>query len=324
MGTLGGSWKGFPATELAGALMKQMAEGLELDEVILGHGLQAGCGPDPGGEAVRRAGLGLAVSAHTVNQGPASGLRAVVQAARSLQAGACTLVLAGGMDSCSSAPYLLPSARWGTRMGAAPVLDALLQDGGEPPPAAPSAAAVDWALRSRAHLAAAQASGLLAAERIALVLQGPRGPMPLAEDEAVGTPAGLVTPGDGAAALLLASHNAPDALARITGSAQGPGLLEAIQRLLRTTGLELGAIDRFELDESLPDDLLPALSRWPALPLARVNLRGGALALPHAPGAAGARMVVSLAHQLRNHNLHYAIAAMASRGSALALLLESP
>ena len=324
MGALGGSWKSFSAPELAGELLKPLVAGLDLDEVILGHGLQAGCGPEPAGAAARRAGLGSAVPAFTVNQGAASGLRAVVQAARSLQAGACGLVLAGGMDSASSAPYLLPTARWGTRMGAAPVLDALLQDGGEPPMASPSSAAVDWALRSRARHEAAQAAGLLAGERLPLILQGARGPVRLAEDEPVSAPAGRVTPGDGAAALLLASKGAPDALAQVRGFAQGGSVLEAIQRLLQTHGLDLGAIDRFELDESSPEDLLQFLSSCPALLQARVNVRGGALALPHPLGAAGAHQVVSLAHQLRDHGCHYGIAAMAAHGSALALLLETP
>ena len=326
MGALGGAWRQVGAAALAGALLKPLADLAPeaLDEVILGHGLQAGCGPDPAGEAARQASLRPGLPAFTVNQGPASGLRAVVQAARSLQAGSGGLILAGGMDSASSAPYLLPSARWGTRMGAAPVLDALLQDGGEPLATAPTPAAVEWALRSRARHDTAQAMGLLDSERIPVVLPGPRGPVRLAADEPAQALPGLVTPGDGAAALLLASQGAPGALARIRGLTQGSGVLEAIQRLLETTGLDLATIDRFELDESQPDDLLQLLSSFPGLPQARVNVRGGALARPRPLGALGAQMVVSLAHQLRDHGLHYGIAAMAAHGSALALLLESP
>ena len=321
MGALGGALKPFSAATLAAPLLRRLLEGRDpaMAELILGHAIPAGCGPEPAREAALKAGLPN-LPAFTVNQGAASGLRAVIQAVQALSAGAGGSILAGGMESSSSAPYLLPSARWGTRMGAAPVLDALLQDGPEPPPA-PGPAEQDWIDQSQARHHAARTAGRFSAELAPLALQGPRGPVWLAEDEPV--PAGGLTHGDGAAVLLLAAQASPSPLAQVLATAQGSDSAQAIQRLLAASGLALEDIDRFELDESRPAQLLQLLAQLPSLARARVNVLGGQLAMAHPLGAAGARLVVSLAHQLQEADLRYGLVAMEAHGSALALLLES-
>jgi len=129
LGALGGSLKALSAPALAGAALRGLLAGLDpalVEACILGQAIQAGSGPNPAREAARAAGL-TRVPAITLNQGHASGLAAVLLAAQ----GDTDLAVAGGMESASDAPYLLPSARWGTRMGSAPVLDALLQDAWE-------------------------------------------------------------------------------------------------------------------------------------------------------------------------------------------------
>jgi len=404
MGTLGGALKPFAASDLAAALLRDLLRGLDpaaLGGLILGQAVPAGCGPDPAGLAARAAGLPEGLPAFTVNQGAASGLRAILLAASELRGGAGGLILAGGMESASSAPFLLPTARWGTRMGAAPILDALLQDGQDLPEAAADPAARDWLRDSRARHQAAWASGDLRRECPPLTLQGPRGPVTLAEDAPLPDPAAWGAFGDGAALLLLGSGEAlggsearrgwearddserrdgseamdgsearrgweargdserqvgsearrgreargdsgrpdgsealgaakplgdptplrgPKPLARIVASAQGPDAMAAIRRVLAAARLDLADIGRFEVDDRLPAPFLDLLARLPA----RVNTWGGGLAMGLPLGAAGARMVVSLAHQLQAPSLRYGLAVMASHGSGLALLLESP
>ena len=266
----------------------------QVEELILGQAIPAGTGPNPAAEVARSAGLNRHAAAFTVNRGNASGLQAVILAARSIQGGEVTCGLAGGMESSSSAPYLLPTARWGTRMGAAPVLDALLQDGPPPPPISPT---------------------------------GPPQPMPgeiLPMGELAGDETGAAGPGDGAAILLLGTPGVLGArtpLARIRAWGQGHGAQEAIQH----------ALDRADL--SLPDlDLVEGDWPWAGQSPAgwgaagpRINARGGTLGLPHAAGAEAARSLVALTHQLRQPGFHRGLAvALDGQGLALALILETP
>jgi len=282
-GALGGSLKGRTAPELAGALIGPLLAGLDpgrVEELILGQAVQAGAGPDPAGQAARRSGLPPALPAMTLNQGLASGFLAVLMAAR----GGAELALAGGMESASSAPYLLPSARWGTRMGTAPVLDALLGDADWPGPGRRPEAREDPPAGQETF-----------------------GPEP--DDPA---PAGELLPGDGAALLLLGSERQAASrppLARLAGFAMGVDEAEALRRVLAGAGLTLGQIHRFELE--CPE-------AWPEL---AANRRGGPPGL--ALGAEGARRLVTLAHQLRHHRLRHGVAALQSGPLSLAILLEA-
>jgi acetyl-CoA C-acetyltransferase len=220
------------------------------------------------------------------------------------------------MESSSGAPYLLPTARWGTRMGAAPILDALLQDG----PPRPQDLTSPWALRSAALAAAAQDAFTREITPV---------PLPKGGDHRVDElPSGHGLEADGAAVLLLSAQippGGPHPLARIRGAATGPNAAAALTRALEQARLPLEAMDRLELDEGcpgLPQALLEAL---PAMDEARVNRRGGALALGLPLGAGGARLLVTLAHQMRDHDCHYGLAAaQAGTGPGLAMILERP
>ena len=327
MGALGGTLKSFSAPELAALVLKGLLEGTDPGrswEVILGQAVQAGCGPNPARTAALKAGLPFGTEAVTVNRGAASGLQAILQAVQSLQAGSSG-ILAGGMESSSSAPYLLPSARWGTRMGSAPVMDALLLDGPDIPQAPWSPAEASFVQQSRARTLSARKAGGFLSEITPFNVQTRRGALHLAEDEPPKAPGGALEPSDGAAVLMLVSEAAlrdQAPLARIKATARGAGSAQAIQRLLVGTGLAVGDIDRFELDEACPAHPLQVLSAFPALSPDRVNVLGGAQALGHPLGASSARMVVSLAHQLRDNGLRYGITATETDGSGLALLLE--
>lgn len=328
MAVLGGALRTLSAPHLAAAVLTRLLEDagtVSPGGLVLGQAVQAGAGAHPARTAALLAGLPQETWAFTVNQGAASSLQAIFQAAQSLRPGQRGRVLAGGMESSSAAPYLLPTARWGTRMGSAPVLDALVLDGQEWT-AAPLAAAEAARVRhNRARAAAAREAGLFRSQITPVNVPGRRGLQVVSEDES-GPEDGLV-PGDGAAALLLASGTglgtrAP--LARIRATAQGADTTQAIRRLLQRTGLALEAIDRFEVEEASPTQRLALMASCPGLAPERVNVLGGALALGQPLGAMGAHMVASLAHQMEDNGLSYGLVVLGIQGSGMALLLERP
>lgn len=235
-GSLGGSLRGLPAPALAGAVLRNLVPGPLRDRVeacFLGQAVQAGSGPDPAREAARLGGLPPAARCLAVNAGWASGLEALALAAET----AAGLVVAGGMESASGSPYLLPSARFGTRMGTAPVLDALLQDAPWPPAAPPGPGAPAEPL-----------------EALGEGRDDPAGPVP--------------QPGDGAALVLLGDGTGLPPLARILAVGRGGDEGEALREALRAAGLAPEAIALFELDgphPGLPPDRVNPGGGPPAL-----------------------------------------------------------
>ena len=134
IGHFGGAFKDVPATELAAAVVAEALKrgGVrpdQVDEVILGNTLQAGLGMNPARQAALKAGLPESVPAHTVNKVCGSGLKAVMLAAQAVKCGDAELVVAGGTESMSRAPFLLPGVRWGERLGHGVVLDHMLHEG---------------------------------------------------------------------------------------------------------------------------------------------------------------------------------------------------
>src|SRR2546423_14922189 len=134
VGKLLGALKSFKATDLGAivvreALRRAGVKPEDVDEVIMGCVIQAGVGQNPARQAALRGGLPDTVSAVTVNKVCGSGLKAVMMAAQGVQLGDTEIVVAGGMESMSNAPYLLPKAREGYRLGHGQMLDALIQDG---------------------------------------------------------------------------------------------------------------------------------------------------------------------------------------------------
>ncbi|WP_019408281.1 acetyl-CoA C-acetyltransferase [Pseudomonas psychrophila] len=134
VGSFQGSLANIPATELGAAVIRQLLEktglkGEQIDEVILGQVLTAGCGQNPARQASILAGLPHAVPALTLNKLCGSGLKALHLATQAIRCGDAEVIIAGGMESMSLAPYVLPAARIGLRMGNATLLDSMLHDG---------------------------------------------------------------------------------------------------------------------------------------------------------------------------------------------------
>ena len=135
IGTFNGALAPLSATELGSIVIRAALEKVNIasdavDEVILGNVLQAGLGQNPARQAALRAGLPVEVPAYTINKVCGSGLKAVNLAAQSIMAGDADIIVAGGMESMTNAPYVLESkARWGYRMGNSKLVDVMIQDG---------------------------------------------------------------------------------------------------------------------------------------------------------------------------------------------------
>jgi acetyl-CoA C-acetyltransferase len=134
IGTFGGALKDVPPVELGALVLREALRRGKVapeavDETIMGCILQAGQGMNPARQASIKAGLPESVPAHTVNKVCGSGLKAVMLAAQAIKAGDAGLVAAGGFESMSRAPFLLPGARWGERLGHGQVLDHMIHEG---------------------------------------------------------------------------------------------------------------------------------------------------------------------------------------------------
>lgn len=134
VGRFGGTLKEIPAVKLGvvavqEALKRAQVSPGQVDEVILGNVLQAGLGQNPARQVVIHAGIPQEVPATTINKVCASGLKSVMMAAQAIKAGDADIVVAGGMESMSMAPYALRQARWGARMGNGELVDLMIYDG---------------------------------------------------------------------------------------------------------------------------------------------------------------------------------------------------
>jgi acetyl-CoA C-acetyltransferase len=136
IGKFGGALSTVPATELGGVAIRAAVERagldpatIEVDDVLMGQVLQAGVGQAPARQAALKAGLPDTTSATTINRVCGSGLKAIMLAASEIRAGDAELVIAGGMESMNGAPYVLPGARFGLRLGNAQLIDSTVSDG---------------------------------------------------------------------------------------------------------------------------------------------------------------------------------------------------
>src|SRR6476660_2181843 len=136
IGKFGGALAAVPATELGGVAIRAAVEraGLEpesarIDEVLMGQVLQAGAGQAPARQAALKAGLPNGTSATTINRVCGSGLKSIMLAAAEIKAGDAEVAVAGGMESMNQAPYLVPGARFGLRLGDGELIDATVHDG---------------------------------------------------------------------------------------------------------------------------------------------------------------------------------------------------
>ncbi|GED56852.1 acetyl-CoA C-acetyltransferase [Brevibacillus formosus] len=204
-GKLGGALKALSAVELGSIAIKEAVEragisGDQVDEVIMGMVLQAGAGQVPSRQAARKAGLPWNVASETINKVCASGMRAVTMGDQIIRAGDGEIIVAGGMESMSNAPYALPDARYGMRMGDATVRDLMMYDG-LTCPFHQVAMAVHgnnvaeengitreeqdaWALRSQQRAAQAMEKGLFADELVSVSIPQRKGePLQVTVDE---------------------------------------------------------------------------------------------------------------------------------------------
>jgi 3-oxoadipyl-CoA thiolase len=350
-----------------------------LDDVIYGCANQAGeDNRNVGRMALLLAGLPVDVPAATVNRLCGSGMEAVGQLARAIRAGESAIGIAGGVESMSRAPFVMPKAEgafartnavYDTTIGwrfVNPKMKAKYGIDAMPETAENVAAEFKvsrddqdaFALRSQQRALAAQASGALAEEIVAVTIPGKKGESTtVAKDEhprettleqlarlkPIVREGGTVTAGnasgvnDGACALLIASEEAAKKhglapRARILGMAaagvaprvMGMGPAPASKKLLARLGIPIAKMDVIELNEAFAAQALPVL-RDLGVPddAPHANPNGGAIALGHPLGASGARLVTTAMYQLRRTGGRYALCTMCiGVGQGIALVIE--
>jgi acetyl-CoA C-acetyltransferase len=378
IGSFGGSLASVSAAQLGQLVISEVirrggvpAESVE--EVIMGQILQGGCGQNPARQAAIGAGIPDGVPSYTVNKLCGSGLKSVALGALAIAAGEADMVVAGGMESMSRAPYLLDKARSGYRMGNGILEDSILKDaltdafhGIHMGITAENIAdryrisreeSDAFALQSQQKAVKAVSEGIFSREIVPVPITGRRGEVTMvAEDEyprrdttmeslAKLRPAfkegGVVTAGnssginDAAAAVLLmeesvAKHAGIRPLARILGwgtvgvdpRIMGMGPVAAIRKALFKADLTLDDIDLVELNEAFAAQSL-AVIRELRLDSRKVNLNGGAIALGHPVGASGARVLVTLLHELERSGLRRGLAALCiGGGQGIAMVVE--
>ncbi|MGO0063692.1 acetyl-CoA C-acetyltransferase [Brevibacillus fluminis] len=378
IGSFQGGLAGVSATKLGALVLEAALEKAgvgkeQVGEVILGNVLQAGLGQNPARQAAIQAGLEHAVPAMTINKVCGSGLKAVHLAVQSILAGDTDVILAGGMENMSQAPYLLEGARNGYRMGDQKVVDSMIRDGlwcafndyhmgitaenlGEKYQITREEQD-EFAAWSQEKAVAAIAAGRFADEIVPVPIPQKKGdPVLFATDEfpRAGVTAeslgklrpafkkdGCVTAGnasginDGAAALLIMSREKADELglkplARIVANASagvdpsimGIGPVPATKRALEKAGLSLEDIDLIEANEAFAVQSL-SVGKELGFDKEKLNVNGGAIALGHPIGASGARILVTLVHELQKRDGKYGLATLCiGGGQGVATIIE--
>ena len=378
-GKFQGSLKDFSATDLGALVVRESVRRAnvppeEVDEVIMGCVIQAGLGQNPARQAALKGGIPFGVSAVTINKVCGSGLKSVMMAAQGIQLGDSEIVVAGGMESMTNAPYLIPKAREGYRLGNGVLVDAMIQDGlwcafenyhmGNTGEVVATRYNVtreeqdEYALNSHRKAAAAIKAGKFKDEILAVEIPQKKGaPLVLEVDETVREdtslealaklkPAfkkegGTVTAGnapgvnDGASALVVTSEARARALgvepmARIAAQATSgiePELVmmapvEAIRKVLRKAGWSLNEVDLIELNEAFAVQAV-AIIRELDMDPDKVNVNGGAVALGHAIGQSGSRLLTTMLYEMKRRDVHRGLAALClGGGNAVALAVE--
>ena len=378
VGKLLGALKSLKATELGAIAVREAVKRAgvspeDVDEVIMGCVIQAGLGQNPARQAALHGGLPNTVSAVTVNKVCGSGLKAIMMAAQGVQLGDTEIVVAGGMESMSNAPYLLTKAREGYRLGNGTLVDTVINDGlwcafddqhmgctGEVVAERFQVSREEqdeYALNSHRKASEAINAGRFRDEIVPVEIKQRKGPPVLFDtDEPVRAdtsmeslaklkPAfkegGTVTAGnapgvnDGASAVVVTSAERAkslgiEPLVRIVGQATSglePQLVmmapvEAIRKLLKKTGWSLNEVDLIELNEAFAVQAV-AITRELNLDPDKINVNGGAVALGHAIGQSGSRILTTMIYEMKRRNAHRGIAALClGGGNAVALAVE--
>jgi acetyl-CoA C-acetyltransferase len=378
IGKFNGSLAPLSAPELGSLVIREALEragiaASAVEEVIIGNALQAGIGQNPARQAAMRAGIPDVVPSMTVNKVCGSGLKAVMLAAQAIRAGDAEVVVAGGMESMTNAPYLLQEARGGYRMGDHKAVDSMIHDGlwcalcdvHMGITAENIAERYDITREAQDAFSAAsqrKAGDAIAAGRFkdeifpvsiphrkgdAKVFETDEFPRPDTTLEALTKlrPAfkegGTVTAGnasginDGAAAAAVVSANrAADlgltTMARIVSYAavgvdpavMGIGPISATQKALKVAGLTAADMDLVEINEAFASQSVYVM-RELNLDADKVNVNGGAIALGHPIGASGARILVTLLHEMEKRGSHFGLAALCiGGGEGVAVIVE--
>ena len=361
-GRYGGALRGLGAVALGQSAVEGLLQDGALPrpaKVFWGMARSHTQGMNPARSVALRAGLPLDTPAVTVNMACGSGLEAAILAAQALELGETRPVLAGGSEAMSDTPHLIPGLRWGFRMGHREIPDVMHHDGLRCPVTGllmgetlerlalkrgvTRMEADAYAVRSHERAARADFRPELLTHPALDHDEGVRpgvseadlarlAPVFQAEGQVTAGNASLIS--DGAAALLLARAGTMDhpPLARVLGFAEagvdpldmGEAPVPTVRRLLAQHGLAVRDIDLWELNEAFAAQVL-VCQRQLDLPDDRLNVAGGGVALGHPIGASGARIVVTLVHQLRQRGGGLGVATLGiGGGQGLALLLEVP
>lgn len=378
IGSFNGTLSPLSAPELGSTVMKECLnqsnlESSFIDEVYMGNVIQAGIGQNPARQAALKAGIPIDTPASTINTVCGSGLHAVALAYNSILAEQSNIIMAGGMESMSNAPYFLRKARNGYRLGNGELIDSLVEDG-------LSCAINKYHMGITAenvaekyhiskedqdkfsyesHMKAVDAKNRKAfeGEIVPVTIKRKKDEICFAEDEHVKADTnieklsrlrtvfkteGTVTAGnasgisDGAAAMLVVSEDKCKEhdlkpLAYVKGYSlvgldpayMGVGPIKAVSTLLKKQGLSINDIDLFELNEAFAAQSVAVVRELSVNP-DKVNVNGGAIALGHPVGASGARILVTLIHEMTRRSAHYGVAALCiGGGMGIAMLVEN-
>jgi acetyl-CoA C-acetyltransferase len=381
IGAFGGKLREVTAVELGGlvieaVLQRAMVRPDKVDEVIMGNVLQAGLGQNPARQAAIRASISQYIPSFTINKVCGSGMKAVIAATQAIKAGDADIIVAGGMENMSEAPFILPHTRWGQRIGHDQMIDAVIQDGlwcsfGQTHMGITAENIADkfaisreeqdaFAVQSQQKAEDAITSGRFSDEILPVEVPQKRGdPILFDTDEfpRFGTTAeklsklkpafredGTITAGnssginDGAAALLIMSAEKAfkmgiEPLARISAydyqgcepELMGTGPIYAVRSAINKVQEKLGKeIELVELNEAFAAQAIACLKDLNISPDI-VNVNGGAIALGHPIGCSGARILTTLAHEMRRRQARVGLAGLCiGGGMGIATILERP
>lgn len=380
VGAFGGTLKDMTPMAMGGLVIKEALNraGVSpelVDEVVFGSVLQAGYGQGVARQAMILAGLPETVPASTVNMICGSGLKTVSMAALSIMAGQNDIVIAGGTENMSMAPYLLKSARWGQRMGNGELYDVMVKDGlwcafndyhmGITAENIAERYQITreeqdrFAAGSQQKAAAARDAGRFSDEIVAVPIPQRKGdPILFATDEYIKAettfegisklkPAfkkdGTVTAAnasginDGAAALVLMSREKAEELgvtplaiiagfgsAGVDPAVMGLGPIPAVNKALKNANMQISDLELVEANEAFAAQAIAVVRDLEINPEI-VNVNGGAIAIGHPIGASGARILVSLLHEMKKRDAKTGLATLCiGGGMGEALIVKRP
>lgn len=378
VGSFNGTLSTLNASELGTAVIQSCLEQSKLessliDAVYLGNVLQAGIGQSPARQAAVNAGIPVEIPASTINTVCGSGLHTVALAYDSILAEQNSIVLAGGMESMSNAPYLLKKARNGYRMGNGELVDSLVADaltcainhyhmGITAENVAEKYNVTrkeqdEFSYSSHMKAAIAKNAKIFDSQIVPITVKKKKEEICFSEDEHIKPDTtleklsglrtvfktdGTVTAGnaspisDGAAAMLVASEDKcreydlkPMAyikgysLVGVDPAYMGIGPVKAVSTLLKKQGLTIHDIDLLELNEAFAAQSV-AVTKELGVDMSKVNVNGGAVAIGHPLGASGARILVTLVHEMMRRSARYGVASLCiGGGMGIAMLVEN-